>query len=67
MKYKIRNLSEQLKNVGPKLAEKLLKAGIETPEQLREIGAKQVFKKMYAHGDAYGDYNAAYLVPEVAT
>lgn len=60
-KNNIINLSKQLKNIGPKLAEKLVEVGIETPEQLREIGAKQAFKKMYAHGDAYGDYNAAYL------
>lgn len=57
----IKHLSKQLRNVGPKLAEKLVEAGIDTPEKLRELGAKQAFDKMYAHGDSYGDYNAAYL------
>jgi len=61
LKKSIKELSKQLKNVGPKLAEKLVEAGIDTPEKLREIGAKQAFNKLYAHGDSYGDYNAAYL------
>ena len=61
MKKTVKELSKQLKNVGPKLAEKLVEAGVDAPEKLRELGAKQAFNKMYAHGDAYGDYNAAYL------
>jgi DNA transformation protein len=61
MKQAIKELSKQLKNVGPKLAEKLIEAGIDTPDKLRRLGAKQAFNKMYAHGDSYGDYNAAYL------
>lgn len=60
-KAKVVRLSKQLKNVGPKLAEKLLEAGIDTPEKLREAGAKAAFVKMYKEGDKYGDYNAAYL------
>ena len=58
---KIKQLSKQLKNVGPRLAEKLLAAGIDTPDALRAMGAKAAFLKMYADGDGYGDYNAAYL------
>ena len=58
---KSNELSKQLRNVGPKLAEKLLEAGVDTPEKLRELGAKKAFDLMYAAGDAYGDYNAAYL------
>ena len=60
-KTKIKKLANQLKNVGPKLAERLIAAGIDTPEKLRKIGAKEAFQKMYEHGDKYGDYNAAYL------
>lgn len=58
---KVKNLAKQLRNVGPKLAEKLVAAGIETPEKLRRLGAKKAFVKMYATGDSYGDFNAAYL------
>ena len=58
---KAKNLAQQLRNIGPKLAEKLVKAQIDTPEKLRQLGAKKAFKKMYASGDAYGDFNAAYL------
>ena len=57
----IKELSIQLKNVGPKLAEKLIDAGIDSPEKLKDIGAKAAFQNMYAAGDAYGDFNAAYL------
>jgi len=59
--FKIKKLSKNLKNVGHRLAEKLLNAGIDTPEKLKEMGAKAAFKKMYKEGDKYGDYNAAYL------
>ena len=58
---KVKNLTKQLRNVGPKLAERLVEAKIDTPEKLRQLGAKRAFEKMYATGDAYGDYNAAYL------
>ena len=57
----IKQLAGQLRNVGPKLAEKLISAGIDTPEKLRQTGAKKAFEIMYAEGDAYGDFNAAYL------
>lgn len=58
---KIQALARQLKNVGPKLAGKLVAAGIDTPGKLRELGAKKAFEIIYADGDAWGDYNAAYL------
>jgi DNA transformation protein len=57
----IKKLAKQLRNVGPKLAEKLVAAGIDSPEKLRKIGAKKAFGKMYSSGDKYGDFNAAYL------
>ncbi len=60
-KEKVAALAKQLRNVGPKLAEKLLEAGIDTPEKLHELGAKAAFDQMYSAGDKYGDYNAAYL------
>lgn len=60
-KKKINKLSKQLRNVGPKLAQKLVDADIDTPEKLRALGAKKAFDVMYACGDSYGDYNAAYL------
>ena len=57
----LKDLSKQLRNVGPKLAAMLIEAGIDTPEKLRKIGAKRAFEKMYPSGDSYGDFNAAYL------
>ena len=56
-----KTLAKELRNIGPKLAEKLIDAEIDTPEKLRKMGAKAAFLQMYATGDAYGDYNAAYL------
>jgi DNA transformation protein len=40
-----------LSNVGKVLEENLLSVGIETPEQLRKIGAKEVFMRIRAHKD----------------
>ena len=57
----VKNLAKQLRNVGPKLAAKLVAAGIDSPEKLRQTGAKKAFEKLYPTGDSYGDYNAAYL------
>ena len=57
----VRDLVKQLRNVGPKLAAKLVEARIDSPEKLRKLGAKKAFEKMYASGDSYGDFNAAYL------
>lgn len=60
-KKTISELAKRLRNVGPKLAERLISVGIDSPEKLRYIGAKRAFEMMYSEGDAYGDYNAAYL------
>jgi DNA transformation protein len=57
----VKDLAKHLRNVGPKLAAKLVEAGIDSPKKLRQIGAKQAFEKMYPAGDFYGDFNAAYL------
>ena len=56
-----KTLAKKLRNVGPKLATKLVEVGIDSPEKLRKIGAKKAFLKMYPTGDSYGDFNAAYL------
>jgi len=55
----VRDLVKQLRNVGPKLAVKLVEARIDSPEKLRQLGAKKALEKMYASGDSYGDFNAA--------
>ena len=57
----VKDLAKQLRNIGPKLAAKLIEADIDTPEKLRKLGARRAFEKMYATGDSYGDFNAAYL------
>ncbi|THB79594.1 MAG: competence protein TfoX [Desulfobulbaceae bacterium] len=60
-KKRVQLLSKQLRNVGPKLAEKLIEADIDTPDKLRALGAKEAFNSIYSQGDSYGDFNAAYL------
>ena len=57
----VTELAKQLRNIGPKMAAQLIKAGIDSPEKLRRVGAQKAFEKMYSDGDAYGDFNAAYL------
>ncbi len=56
-----KSLAAQLQNVGPKMAEKMLDAGIDSPDKLKEMGAKNAYLAMYPAGDNYGDHNAAYL------
>ena len=41
-----------LPNIGPKLAENLEKAGIKTPDRLRELGAEEAFLRIRAQADA---------------
>ena len=41
-----------LPNIGPKLAENLAKAGVETPEQLRELGAEEAFLRIRTRVDS---------------
>ncbi|MBD5169201.1 MAG: TfoX/Sxy family protein [Oscillibacter sp.] len=40
-----------LPNIGPKLAGHLTKAGVETPEQLRQMGAEEAFLRIRAQAD----------------
>ena len=40
-----------LPNIGPVLAERLRAAGVETPEQLRQIGAEEAFLRIRAAAD----------------
>lgn len=40
-----------LPNIGPVLAEHLRAAGVETPEQLRELGAEEAFLRIRAAAD----------------
>jgi len=54
-------LARQLKNVGPKLAARMIAVGIDSGEKLRALGAKHAYALMYQDGDGYGDFNAAYL------
>lgn len=56
-----KELARALKNIGPVMAKKMLEAGIESPEQLRKLGAVEAYRRMYRYGDPYGDHNAAYL------
>ena len=56
-----KELSKQLKNIGPKLAARMIEAGIDSPEKLRMLGARKAYRAMYKTGDSYGDFNAAYL------
>ena len=46
----VKDIAKQLRNVGPKLAAKLVEARIDSPEKLRQIGAKKAFEKIYAAG-----------------
>lgn len=51
--YSSEDLSRHLKNIGPKLAAKMIEAGIDTPENLRKLGARKAYRKMYENGDEY--------------
>ena len=41
-----------LPNIGPKLADHLARAGIETPDQLRQVGAEDAFLRIRTRVDA---------------
>jgi len=56
-----KSLAKELRNIGPKLAEKMIEVGIDSPKKLRTMGAIRSFEAMYPDGDSYGDFNAAYL------
>ena len=57
-----RELAKTLKNIGPVMAQKLIDAGINSREQLIELGAVDAYLAMYPDGDKYGDFNAAYMM-----
>lgn len=54
-------LSKSLANIGPTMAKKLINAGIDTPEKLRKLGAKQAFLQIHQSGGFCGKFHAAYL------
>lgn len=56
-----RTLTQQLRNIGPVMAQKLLDAGIHSPEQLREIGAEEAYLRIYAAGGFCDKFHASYL------
>lgn len=41
-----------LPNIGPKLAQRLAGAGIETPDRLRQLGAEEAFLRIRSRVDA---------------
>ena len=49
----VEDLAKQLRNVGPKLAAKLIEARIDSPKKLRQLGAKKALEKKYAAGKLY--------------
>jgi hypothetical protein len=55
-------LAKTLKNIGPVMAQRLMDAGIESRDQLIEMGAVEAYLAMYPNGDNYGDHNAAYII-----
>lgn len=54
-------LAKQLRNIGPIVAEKLIKAGIDSPEKLKKMGAKKAYLKILETGGFCGKFHAAYL------
>lgn len=46
------NRLTDLPNIGPKLAEHLVKAGISSPEELREVGAEGAFLRIRTQVDS---------------
>ena len=54
-------LEKALRNIGPVCAKQLTDAGIDTPEKLRELGAKKAFLKVIERGGFHSEFNAAYL------
>ena len=55
-------LAKTLRNIGPVMAQRLIDTGIETREQLIQMGAENAYLAMYPTGDKYGDHNAAYMM-----
>lgn len=55
-------LAKTLKNIGPVMAQRLIDSGINSREELIEMGALNAYLAMYSKGDKYGDHNAAYMI-----
>lgn len=41
---------QTLRNIGPVCSAQLVAAGIDTPEKLKKLGAKESFLRMFEHG-----------------
>ncbi len=54
-------LAKQLRNIGSTVAQKLINAGIENPEQLKKLGAKEAYIRILRSGGFCGKFHAAYL------
>jgi DNA transformation protein and related proteins len=54
-------LAKALPNIGVKTAKQLIHAGIDTPEKLAEMGAKEAYLRIGDSGGGCGTYHAAYL------
>ena len=54
-------LARQLRNIGLVMAQKLVTAGIDTPQKLRALGAKEAFLRIHRTGGFCGKYHAVYL------
>jgi len=54
-------LAKQLRNIGPKTAQMLLDSGIESREQLVDIGAEEAFMKIFENGKMSFGPHAAFL------
>jgi DNA transformation protein len=55
-------LAKALRNIGPVVSRQMVEAGIDTPEKLRTLGAKEAFLRIYKTcGLGCGNFHAAYL------
>jgi len=61
MSAKEKKLAEELKNIGPVMAKKLVAIGIDSPDKLKKHGARKVFLKLYEKGQFCSKYHSAYL------
>ncbi len=54
-------LAKSLRNIGPVVAQKLIIAGVDTPEKLKKYGAKEAYLRILRSGGFCGKFHAAYL------
>lgn len=52
---------QSLRNIGPRCAEQLIAAGIDTPQKLRALGAEEAFLRLVGHHGGMICFNACYL------